>query len=357
MSTLEELFDTARADVDSGWLPSCQLAVGHNGKIVATTTFGDATDATRYCIFSCTKPIVAGAAWLLIGEGKLDPARRVAEYIPEFAANGKESVTVEQVMLHTSGFPNAVMKEIDGTQPETRVATLAKWELEWEPGTRFEYHGTSAHWVLVDLIERLGGIDFRDYIEQRVCAPLGLPRLLGIPETDTENFAQLVAVGDGSDTSPAGRDVDAAIGRLRDPAIRAAGVPGYGAIMRAADLAGFYQGVMDNPGGLWDTGVLDDAKTNVRCTFPDNLMQVPVNRTLGLVLAGSDGQHFMRYGSFGVANSPRSIGHAGAHMQIGWGDPETGISFAYCTNGLDADVMKEGARGVNLAGIAAALVL
>ena len=44
-------------------------------------------------------------------------------------------------------------------------------------------------------------------------------------------------------------------------------------------------------------------------------------------------------------------------MQIGWGDPERGISFAYCTNGLDADVMKEGARGVNLAGIAAALDL
>ena len=98
--------------------------------------------------------------------------------------------------------------------------------------------------------------------------------------------------------------------------------------MRAADLALFYQGLLRNPGGLWDASVLDDAKTNVRCNFPDNLLQVPVNRTLGLVLAGDDGQHFMRYGSFGVANSPRSIGH---------------------------DVMKEGARGVNLSGIAAAL--
>jgi hypothetical protein len=42
-------------------------------------------------------------------------------------------------------------------------------------------------------------------------------------------------------------------------------------------------------------------------------------------------------------------------MQVGWADPETGISFAYCTNGIDTDVMKEGARGVNLSGIAAAL--
>src|SRR6476646_9137390 len=83
-----------------------------DGELVAFETFGDATNDTRYCIFSCTKPIVASAAWLLIGEGRLDPARRVAEYIPEFAANGKESVTVEQVMLHTSGFPNAVINEV-----------------------------------------------------------------------------------------------------------------------------------------------------------------------------------------------------------------------------------------------------
>jgi len=43
----------------------------------------------------------------------------------------------------------------------------------WEPGTRFEYHATSAQWVLADLIERVSGMDFRDFIELRVCKPLG----------------------------------------------------------------------------------------------------------------------------------------------------------------------------------------
>ena len=93
--------------------------------------------------------------WLLIGEGLIDPARRVAEYVPEFAANGKGDVTVEQVMLHTAGFPNAPMKEVDGADPARRRERFAAWELEWEPGTRFEYHGSSAQWVLADLIERL----------------------------------------------------------------------------------------------------------------------------------------------------------------------------------------------------------
>ena len=171
-----------------------------------------------------------------------------------------------------------------------------------------------------------------------MCAPLGLPRLLGIPEGEQANIAVLTPAGPAALESA----VDDAILRLSRPEVRAAGVPGYGAIMRAADLARFYQGLLHNPGGIWDAAVLHDVTTNVRCVFPDNLLQVPVNRTLGLVLAGDDGQHFMRYGSFGVANSPRSFGHAGAHMHIGWADPDSGLSFAYCTNGLDADAMKEG---------------
>jgi len=347
VSTIRELLELARADVESGWLPSCQLAVARDGELVAFETFGDAGNDTRYCIFSCTKPIVASAVWLLIGDGLLDVSRPVAEYVPEFASNGKDAVTVEQVMLHTAGFPTAEMPVVAGADPAVRRAHLAKWQLEWEPGTRFEYHATSAHWVLAEIVERLSGLDFRDYVETRVCSPLGLPRVLGIPEGEQGNIAKLVQIGAGPR--------DQLIMSLDEPAARVAGVPAGGAIMRAADLALFYQAVMHDPLGLWDPGVLHDAKTNVRCVFPDDLLQVPVNRTLGLVLAGDDGKHFMRYGSFGVANSPASIGHAGAHMQIGWGDPASGISFAYCTNGIDADVMREAVRGLNLSDAAAAL--
>jgi CubicO group peptidase (beta-lactamase class C family) len=53
--------------------------------------------------------------------------------------------------------------------------------------------------------------------------------------------------------------------------------------------------------------------------------------------------------------SPRAFGHAGAGGQIAWADPETGISFAYLTNGLDRHVLREGRRGVALSSRAAAL--
>jgi len=347
VSGIRELLDTARADVESGWLPACQLAVARGGELLVFETFGDATNDTRFCIFSCTKPIVASAVWLLIGDGLLDVSRPVADFIPEFGTLGKEAITVEQVMLHTSGFPNAPMAFADGADAQRRRAQFSRWPLEWEPGTQFEYHATSAHWVLADLIERIAGVDFRDYLETRVSQPLGLPRLLGIPEDAQQGIAPLVRIG--------AEPPDELIMSLDAPAARAAGVPGGGAIMRAADLALFYQAVLHNPGGLWDSAVLDDAKTNIRCVLPDNLLQVPVNRTLGLVLAGDDGQHFMRYGSFGPTNGPRSIGHAGAHGQVAWADPETGISFAYCTSGIDGDILREAVRGFNLSKIAAAL--
>jgi CubicO group peptidase (beta-lactamase class C family) len=195
MSSIDELLAAAEADVTRGWLPACQVAVARDGKLAAFATFGDATDDTRFAVFSATKPIVAAAAWVLMGEGLLDVARPVADYVPEFATHGKHAVTVEQVMLHTAGFPSPTLLA-EGAHPVMRRRGFAEWPLEWEPGTRFEYHGVSAHWVLAELIERLGGMDFRDFVEQRVTSPLGLPRLLGIPPARHDACATVVPVGD-----------------------------------------------------------------------------------------------------------------------------------------------------------------
>ena len=115
--------------------------------------------------------------------------------MPEFGTNGKDVVTIEQVMLHTSGFPSAPMLVTAGDTSEGRCAAFARWRLNWEPGTRFEYHPTSAHWVLVELLERVTGQDFRDVVQARVTDPAGLPRVLGL-EPGTYPFADLVATGE-----------------------------------------------------------------------------------------------------------------------------------------------------------------
>ena len=180
----------AAHEVDGG-LAACQVAVACDNEIVWTATFGRASGTTRFWVASATKPIVSSAVWHLIADGSLDISRPVAAYAPEFGDNGKHNVTVEQVLLMTGGFPNAPMAASDGAFPSRRIAQLAEWTLEYEPGTKYVYHGMSAHWVLAELIERLSGEDFRDFVERRVTRPLGLPRLLGIPREQQADIAHL----------------------------------------------------------------------------------------------------------------------------------------------------------------------
>src|SRR5574341_989644 len=80
---LEAVFARARRDVDEGLVPSAQVAVARNGKVAGLRTFGDAADDTLYCIFSCTKAVVAAAVWLLFEDGLLKLEERVAEILPE----------------------------------------------------------------------------------------------------------------------------------------------------------------------------------------------------------------------------------------------------------------------------------
>jgi CubicO group peptidase (beta-lactamase class C family) len=344
----------ARKLVDDGATPACQLAIARDNEVVCFETFGAATNDTRFCVFSATKPIVASAVWLLIGDGLLDTSRPVAHYIPEFATNGKEIVTVEQVMLHTAGFPNAPMDPIEGGDAVTRVKRFTEWKLEWEPGSRFEYHALAAHWVLAELIERLSGADFRDFVEARVCTPNGLPRLLGLVPEEQDDIAELVPLG----TAPADSAIPVGsidLHTLGRADVRAAGVPGGGAIMTAATMARFYQALLHNSEHVWDADVLRDAKTNIRCTFADPIMNVSANRTLGLVLAGDDGLHQFRYGMFGKENSPGSFGHAGAHCQVAWADPESGISFSLVKNGLQADMIGDAVNVMPITDAATAL--
>jgi CubicO group peptidase (beta-lactamase class C family) len=362
---LEELFTRARREIDEGLLPSCQLAVARHGRLAAFRALGDADTQTRYVIFSATKAVVAGAAWLLIGRGRLDPAMKVAEVIPEFATNGKDVVTIEQVMLHTSGFPQAPMPPAAWPNRAARLERFARWRLTFDPGTAFEYHPTSAHWVLAELIERASGQDFRAFIRDNVTVPLGLSRLqVGVPLEDQGDIATLVSVGSpptedemeatlGIRVIPVGEVTDEALLHFNDADARAAGVPGGGGVSRAAELALYYQALLHNPGSLWDADLLADVTSRVRNSFPDPWTRVPANRSLGLVLAGDDGKAAMR--AFGRTTSSRAFGHAGAGGQIAWADPATGISFCYLTNGLDAHVLRQGRRGVALSSRAAVL--
>ncbi len=365
---IEELVQRAHREIDDGLLPACQLAVAQHGDLVLYETIGDAAPDSRFVIFSCTKPFVASAIWQLLAEGALDPAQRIAELIPEFATNGKEVVTLEQVLLHTSGFPYAPLGHPAWADRGARLDAFAAWRLNWEPGTRFEYHATSAHWVLAELIERIDGEDFRAAVHRRVVEPLGLTHFrLGVPVDQQGDVNRVVGVGErpttdeieqvtglkgiSADVLTAGLSDDVFIA-LSEPEQVAVGVPGGGAVSTAADVALFYQALLSNPDDLWDPTVLADVTTRVRNTFPDPMTHVPANRSLGLVLAGDDGKANMR--GMGHTVSPAAFGHNGAGGQVAWADPATGLSFCYLTNGYDAHLFRQWRRGPSLSNRAVA---
>ena len=360
----------ARREIDEGILPSCQLALAKDGQVVLAETYGDAEPGSRYTIFSMTKGIVAGAVWLLVGEGTLRWDDRVSDLIPEFATNGKEAVTVEQVITHTGGFPQAPLPPLEGLTSAGRCARFARWRLSWEPGTRYEYHPTAAHWVLAELIERTSGADYRTFVHERIVSPLGMSTFgLGHPSDATapgpEGGNELVSVGE----IPTPDEMEEAIGMRIDladflgevttdallsfnrPDFKAVGVPGAGGIASATDIVRYYQGLLHNTGGLWDPGTLA-AATVPFVELPDPLMGVPAHRSQGMVVAGEPPDSTRR--GYGHGQGPRTFGHNGAGGQLAWADPDSGISFCYLTNGLDEHVIRQGRRGIGLNSRAAA---
>jgi CubicO group peptidase (beta-lactamase class C family) len=374
---LEALFVRAEREVAEGLLPSVQIAVARRGRVAGMRSFGRVTrqgepgattDDTLYCVFSCTKAVTSAAAWLLIQEGKLDVGEAVAAIVPEFGSHGKDEIRVEQLFTHTAGFPRAPFRPHEFLDRERRLARFSSWRLNWPPGSRFEYHPSSSMYVIAEIIERLSGLAYGDFVRQRIAEPLGLGDLLcGLPEDQQPRMADLVHVGEepteadyarrGFPKPPVTEVTEEAIGTFNLPEVRRAGIPGGGATTTAATLALFYQALLGDAGesgpGVWQASMLRDALTVRNPDFRDPVFKKPANRALGVVVAGGEGV----YRGFGHTNSEHAFGHMGAGGQIGWGDPSTGISLGYCTNGFDRDPMRMGRRIVGISSRAGSLAL
>lgn len=362
---LDDLLARARREIDEGRLPACQIAVGYQGELIAFEAYGEATTDTRFLVFSTTKAVTSAAAWALMGDGRLDPADTVAQHIPEFGTNGMDRITVEQVLTHTGGFPHAPMPFSEWTDRPARLARYETWRTSWEPGSRFEYHAGTAQWVIADVVAAITGQDFRQVLRERVLDPLSLDRFrVGlVAEDEIGPFAEPVGVGefmtaddleaitgigglDASGLAELALVAEEVLISLKTPRALDAGLPGGGGLATAADLALLYQGFLHNPGEVWDPAVLADATGNVRSTHPDQMWSFPSNRALGVVVRESEAGIAPSIG--GKASSGRAFGHDGAGGQIAWGDPETGISIGYTTNGLDRNQIETHRRVAGL---------
>jgi CubicO group peptidase (beta-lactamase class C family) len=144
--------------------------------------------------WSTTKTVLSLAALLLVERGELDVNAPVADYWPEFAANGKKDVLVRHLMSHTSGVagwdpPFTVEDMYDWTSSTERLAAQAPW---WEPGTASGYHANNQGHLVGEVIRRITNKTLKQFVADEIAGPLGADYQIGAAEKDWNRIAPVV---------------------------------------------------------------------------------------------------------------------------------------------------------------------
>ena len=241
-----------RDAISQGQIPGAVVVVGSNGRIVYRMAFGSRAlkprreAMTLNTVFDCaslTKVIVTTTALMQLWEkGKFRMADPVAKYIPEFAQNGKQDITIRQLLVHYSGLaPDLDLSKSFSGKEATYTLAFAETP-ERAPGARFVYSDINFA-VLGALVERLSGEPLDEYAQKHIFVPLGMkdsrfappaawiPRIA--PTWEDENHHMLRGV-------------------VHDPtARRMGGVAGHAGLFSTADdLAKFAQALLDGGHGI-----------------------------------------------------------------------------------------------------------
>ena len=305
-------------------IPGAVLIVGHDGRVAYRKAYGDrALEPRREAmtldtIFDCaslTKVVATTTALMQLWEqGKFRMNDPVAKYLPEFAQNGKQDITIRQLLVHYSG----LAPDLDLTKPwegkETAERMAFEEAPEWAPGSQFVYSDINFV-VLGALVERLSGQSLDQYTAQHIFAPLGMKETRFLPPPSLEPRI-----------APTEEDENHRLlrGVVHDPtARRMGGVAGHAGVFSTADdLAIFAQALLD--GGR---GILTSA-TVAKMTAP----QQPVN---GTVLRGFGWDIDSPWSSNRGELFPiGSYGHTGFTGTSLWIDPTTNTYIVLLTNAV-----------------------
>ena len=140
---------------------------------------------TMVLVFSVTKGISSMTIALAHSRGLLDYDEKISTYWPEFAQEGKENITVRQLLAHQAGLCaiderlNAEkIGDLDGL-----AAILARQKPAWEPGTKHGYHAVSLGWYEGELIRRVDPQhrSLGQFFQDEIAKPLGLEFYIGLP--------------------------------------------------------------------------------------------------------------------------------------------------------------------------------
>ncbi len=334
-----------------------QARVSLRGDTVFDAALGEALPGvpmrgdTSVLWMSAGKPVTAVAIATLVQAGRIDWDDPVAEWYAGFEANGKEAITVRQVLMHTGGFRAAPVDYPQDDWPTIRrKVAAARLEPGWVPGERGGYHVHTGWWALGAVIEAAGGEAFASYVRRHVLEPLGMSHswITMPPEVHDSLLKQksLAATPDTSDPADqptpgwqfTGTETRAWCTNVR---------PGGNAYGPASDLLRFYRMMLDEtpcggdlPGTLDGVGLLDQAiARNLvhrhRDGMTDRTFRHVMDWGLGFMLDSKQHQTggvIAPYG-YGPRASRDAFGHGGSQCAVGFADPTHQLAGAILWNG------------------------
>ncbi len=329
--------------IDDGLHIGAQLYVSLRGEVIADVAVGEARAGvpmrpdTVMRWLSAGKPVAAVAIAQLVERGLVAYDRPVADYVPEFAQNGKDAVTVRNVLTHTGGFRGAEPATLLPTwQQRVDGVCAAEQEAGWVPGQKAGYHPNSGWVVLGEVVRRRTGAPYEDYVRAEIFLPLdmadswavGTP---GLAARYGDRWAELHLTEGGQ------RAVHPA---YSDPTTGPVCRPGSTLRGPAHDLGRIYEMLL--AGGQTGTlrllsgGSVADITRPQRVGIYDETFKHVMDWGLGVILDSKKYGPGVPYG-YGADASERTFGHGGAQSSVGFADPEHGLVVAVIFNGLPGE--------------------
>ncbi len=298
----------ARA-TENGQLSAAVLYVSLRGE-AQSRSFGSAPDAdAMFLLGSISKPICVTALMTLFDQGRFRLDEAAAKYLPKFAGEGRENVTIAQLLTHTSGLPdqladNETLRRNHAGLPEF-VKHAMRTPLSFPPGTRYQYSSMGIL-LAVHIAELLSGVELREFVARSVFTPLGMTRSAqGLGRFRLDEFVPLQM--DGAAPESGGGDPSSRDWNWNSPYWRRLGAPWGGTHASAPDVGRFLAEFLRG-----DSQVVKPTTAAMMATNqnPPGITPRGLGFNVGLA-AGSQGC------------SDRTFGHTGSTGQLAWADPQT----------------------------------
>jgi CubicO group peptidase (beta-lactamase class C family) len=351
--TISAIEDGIRQGLHTG----AQLYVSLGDQIVADLAFGLArpslpmTPDTITLWLSSGKPLTAVAIAQLWEKGQLNLDDPVARFVPEFAANGKDNITLRHILTHTAplrlvdtGWPNAPWDQIIA-----RIAAMRP-EPRWVPGRTAGYSTHVTWFMLGEIVRRLSGQPIDAYLREHVLGPCGMAStFLAMTEQEyraNEGRLAIMQLAETVQHTDRGLDTQQAATNPRP----SAGVRGpirelgrfYETLLRTQDLA---LRTLSNP------QTLEAMIARHRAYTFDKTFGAIVDFGLGFIINSNIyGNPDTPY-QYGPYASPRTFGHSGNQSSVGFADPEHQLVVALHFNGLPGEAKHQARMRQTLAAI------